>query len=93
MSEAGIGRENLSEEILSKKWEVCISQLLVKTGIGLSVGIVTSALIFKKKSWPIALSTGFGIGFAYADCQRTFNPAAIPGFKVVKPAEPNASLD
>ncbi|CAG8808325.1 26517_t:CDS:2, partial [Dentiscutata erythropus] len=65
-------------------WDLCISNLLVKTGIGLSVGIVVSALIFKKKSWPIAMSTGFGIGVSYAECQRTFNPTAIPGVKIIK---------
>ncbi|CAG8479384.1 7732_t:CDS:2 [Diversispora eburnea] len=61
-----------SEEILNKKWDLCISNLLVKTGIGL------------KKSWPIAMSTGFGIGVSYAECQRTFNPTAIPGVKIIK---------
>ncbi|CAG8727594.1 16571_t:CDS:2 [Gigaspora margarita] len=65
-------------------WDFCISNLLVKTGIGLSVGIVASALIFKRKSWPIALSTGFGIGVSYAECQKTFNPTAIPGVKIIK---------
>lgn len=38
----------------------------------------------KEKSWPIALSTGFGIGVSYAECQRTFNPTAIPGVKIIK---------
>ncbi|CAG8648420.1 6418_t:CDS:2 [Funneliformis caledonium] len=78
-------KKTSSEDILNKKWDLCLSNLLVKSGIGLSVGIVASALIFKKKSWPIAMSTGFGIGVAYADCQRTFNPTAIPGVKIIKP--------
>jgi len=77
--------ENLpSEQIINEKWDRCVSNFLIKTGVGLSVGIVASALIFKKKSWPIALSTGFGIGVAYADCQRTFKPTAIPGVRVIK---------
>ncbi|CAJ0825819.1 9338_t:CDS:10 [Entrophospora sp. SA101] len=68
-----------SENTLDEKWDHCLSNLLVKTGIGLGVGIVASALIFRKKSWPITLSTGFGAGVAYAECQRIFNPIALPG--------------
>ncbi|CAG8565330.1 9508_t:CDS:2 [Ambispora gerdemannii] len=80
-----VSEENIpSEEILNEKWDKCISNLLVKTGIGLSVGIIASALIFRKRTWPIAISTGFGIGVAYADCQRTFIPTAIPGVRIVK---------
>ena len=35
------------------------------------------------RTWPIALSTGFGLGSAYADCDRSFNPARISGTRVV----------
>ncbi|CAG8452479.1 7071_t:CDS:2 [Paraglomus brasilianum] len=73
-----------SEEILNEKWDLCISNFLVKSGIGLSVGIVASALLFKRRTWPMALTTGFGIGVAYADCQRTFNPIDLPGIRLVK---------
>ncbi|CAG8632307.1 708_t:CDS:2 [Ambispora leptoticha] len=80
-----VDKENIpSEEILNEKWDKCISNFLVKTGIGLSVGIIASALIFRKRTWPIAMSTGFGIGVAYADCQRTFVPTPIPGVRIVK---------
>lgn len=34
------------------------------------------------RTWPIALSTGFGIGAAYADCDRSFNPARVPGTRL-----------
>lgn len=39
------------------------------------------------RTWPIALSTGFGAGAAYADCDRSFNPARIPGTRVLSPPE------
>lgn len=35
------------------------------------------------RGWPIALSTGFGAGAAYADCDRSFNPARIPGTRII----------
>ncbi|ORZ17309.1 hypothetical protein BCR42DRAFT_414369 [Absidia repens] len=76
-----------SEELLSNKWDRVISNFVVKTGFGLSVGIVASALLFKKRTWPIAISTGWGFGVAYADAQRIFHPHHVPGveFKKEKP--------
>lgn len=35
------------------------------------------------RTWPIALSTGFGAGAAYADCDRSFNPARVPGTRII----------
>ncbi|KAI8582062.1 hypothetical protein K450DRAFT_228845 [Umbelopsis ramanniana AG] len=58
-----------SEDILAQKWDQTISNFVVKTGIGFSVGIVASALLFKKRTWPIAIATGWGFGVAYADAQ------------------------
>ncbi|KAF4613146.1 hypothetical protein D9613_010982 [Agrocybe pediades] len=43
------------------------------------------------RTWPIALSTGFGAGAAWADCDRSFNPARIPGTRIVSPSELSAS--
>ncbi|KAF9984176.1 hypothetical protein BGZ75_004253 [Mortierella antarctica] len=73
-----------SEDILSRKWDECISNVIVKSGIGLSVGIVASALLFKKRSWPISVSTGLGLGYALSQCERNFNPTLVP---VVKKAQ------
>ena len=39
------------------------------------------------KTWPITLSTGFGAGMAYADCDRSFNPARIQGVRVLTQEE------
>ncbi|CAO3695049.1 unnamed protein product [Rhizopus stolonifer] len=38
-----------SEEILAQKWDCTISNFVVKTGLGISIGIVASALLFKSK--------------------------------------------
>ncbi|KAF9583601.1 hypothetical protein BGW38_009077 [Lunasporangiospora selenospora] len=70
-----------SEDILNRKWDECISNVIVKSGIGLSVGIVASALVFKKRSWPIAVSTGLGLGYATSQCQANFNPRLVPVVK------------
>ncbi|KNE69777.1 hypothetical protein AMAG_20042 [Allomyces macrogynus ATCC 38327] len=55
-------------------WDRCLSNFLVKAGAATSVGIVTSVLLFRKKTWPVALAAGFGLGVAYEQCQRSFDP-------------------
>ncbi|KIK68317.1 hypothetical protein GYMLUDRAFT_256063 [Collybiopsis luxurians FD-317 M1] len=98
-----------SEDILGQKYDRCLADFLVKTGVGFSVGVVASVILFKKflflspkhsipiskldhsrktsgRTFPIALATGFGAGAAYADCDRSFNPARVPGTRII-PAE------
>jgi len=47
-------------------------------------GFVRISVVIIGRTWPMALTTGFGIGVAYADCQRTFNPIDLPGIRVIK---------
>lgn len=35
------------------------------------------------RAFPVWLGTGFGLGSAYTDCERSFNPVAVPGVRVV----------
>ncbi|KAJ3294873.1 DUF543-domain-containing protein [Rhizoclosmatium globosum] len=63
-----------SQEELSRKMDQCLSNTVISTGLGLSAGIVASVLFFKRKSWPIAFSTGVAVGIASNDCSRSFNP-------------------
>ncbi|PBK82404.1 DUF543-domain-containing protein, partial [Armillaria gallica] len=76
-----------SEDILGQKYDRCLADLLVKAGVGFSVGVVASVILFRRRTWPIALSTGFGAGAAYADCDRSFNPARIPGTRIITSKE------
>ncbi|KAJ4490315.1 hypothetical protein J3R30DRAFT_3361240 [Lentinula aciculospora] len=78
-----------SEDILGQKYDRCLADFLVKTGVGFSVGVVASVILFKRRTFPIALSTGFGAGAAYADCDRSFNPARVPGTRII-PVSPSA---
>ncbi|PWN49942.1 DUF543-domain-containing protein [Violaceomyces palustris] len=72
-----------SEDILSQKTDLCISNAIVKTGLGFSAGVVLSVLLFKRRAFPVWLGTGFGLGSGYTDCDRSFNPVAVPGVRVV----------
>ncbi|KAJ2889390.1 Mitochondrial inner membrane organizing system component [Coemansia aciculifera] len=64
-----------SEEIFDQ----ATANLLVKTGLGLSIGIVASALLFKRRMWPVTFFTGAGIGASYADAQRIFDSVSALG--------------
>ncbi|KAG2087921.1 hypothetical protein BD769DRAFT_294708 [Suillus cothurnatus] len=76
-----------SENIVSQKYDRCLADLLVKAGVGFSVGVVASVIAFRRRTWPIALSTGFGMGAAYADCDRSFNPARVSGTRIISQTE------
>ncbi|CAL1710105.1 unnamed protein product [Somion occarium] len=83
MSESSTPKPTSSESIVAQKYDRCLADLIVKAGVGFGAGVVASVILFKRRGWPIALSTGFGAGIAYADCDRSFNPARIPGVKIV----------
>ncbi|KAG6864270.1 hypothetical protein C0993_009135 [Termitomyces sp. T159_Od127] len=76
-----------SEDIIGQKYDRCLADFLVKAGVGFSAGVVASVIFFRRRTWPIALSTGFGAGAAYADCDHSFNPARISGTRIVSPSE------
>ncbi|GJJ14665.1 hypothetical protein Clacol_008931 [Clathrus columnatus] len=66
-----------SENIIVQKYDRCC------TGVGFGVGVVASVILFRRRAWPITLSTGFGLGAAYADCDRSFNPARLQGTRIL----------
>ncbi|TIB73333.1 hypothetical protein E3Q23_03053 [Wallemia mellicola] len=77
--------EESAENRIGNLSDKCIANFLVKSATGLGVGVLTSVILFKRRTWPIQLFTGFGAGYAYSDCNRLFNPLAIPGLKIQKP--------
>ncbi|KAF7199505.1 MICOS complex subunit MIC10 [Nothobranchius furzeri] len=60
----------MSEKELGKKWDRCLADGVIKLGTGLGLGIVFSVLFFKRRTWPISLGSGAGLGMAYANCQN-----------------------
>ncbi|XP_002126167.2 MICOS complex subunit Mic10-like [Ciona intestinalis] len=62
-----LGTENQYGEKVDK----CIVDLGIKTGSGVLVGGLFS-LLFKRKTWPITLGAGIGIGMSYTTCQNRF---------------------
>ncbi|XP_063227911.1 MICOS complex subunit Mic10-like [Bacillus rossius redtenbacheri] len=63
----------LSEDELGRKWDSCLHDTVLKLGGGLVVGGIFSLLFFRRKAWPIAMGSGFGLGMAYLNCERAVN--------------------
>ncbi|MBW0471811.1 hypothetical protein O181_011526 [Austropuccinia psidii MF-1] len=86
-------RVRSSEDILSEKTDVCIANAIVKTGIGFGGGVILSVIAFRRRAFPVWIGLGCGLGASYSDCQRTFNPAHLPGYKLLdsyNPSQPQA---
>ncbi|KAG6039671.1 Mitochondrial inner membrane organizing system component [Claviceps citrina] len=66
----------VSEALLNEKWDRCLSNLLVKSTIGLGFGIVFSVLLFKRRAFPAFIGAGFGAGRAYEECNMNLKIAA-----------------
>ncbi|KAF2468870.1 DUF543-domain-containing protein [Lindgomyces ingoldianus] len=78
----------MSEALLNEKWDRCLSSMLIRSGLGLSFGIVFSVLLFKRRAWPAYVGLGFGAGRAWEECDNSFKRAAVPskdGLRVIRP--------
>ncbi len=54
----------------SLQWDRCLSSMLIRSGLGLSFGIVFSVLLFKRRAWPATVGLGFGAGRAWEECDN-----------------------
>ncbi|KAI8931983.1 Mitochondrial inner membrane organizing system component [Plenodomus lindquistii] len=78
----------MSEALLNEKWDRCLSSMLIRSGLGVSFGVVFSVLLFKRRAWPAFVGLGFGAGRAWEECDNSFKRAAAPprdGLRVVRP--------
>ncbi|KAK4190379.1 hypothetical protein QBC35DRAFT_490188 [Podospora australis] len=66
----------VSEALLNEKWDRCLSNLIIKSTLGLGFGVVFSVLIFKRRAWPAFVGVGFGAGRAYEECNSSLKQAA-----------------
>jgi len=76
-----------SEAILAQKFDKCVADTLIKMGGGLVTGAVLSLVLFKRKSWPIAMGFGWGAGMGYSNCQTQLNNPYLVAAERVKVAQ------
>ncbi|KAI0165814.1 hypothetical protein GGR57DRAFT_448840 [Xylariaceae sp. FL1272] len=66
----------VSEALLEEKWDRCLSNMLIKSTLGLGFGVVFSVLLFKRRAWPAFVGVGFGAGRAYEECNWSLKQAS-----------------
>uniref|UniRef100_A0A182I1Y3 MICOS complex subunit MIC10 n=1 Tax=Anopheles arabiensis TaxID=7173 RepID=A0A182I1Y3_ANOAR len=64
-----------AEDQYGRKVDRCLSDTLLKFGGGMILGSVFSLVFFKRRAWPIIMGSGFGVGVAYNNCERSLNSA------------------
>ncbi|KAM3185045.1 hypothetical protein ACTXT7_007145 [Hymenolepis weldensis] len=78
-----------SEDVVGKKVDRCISDVLIKTGAGVSVGIIVSVLFAKRRPWPLIFGTGFGLGMGVSNCNSEFKqPLPLQSHIIVAQEKP-----
>lgn len=74
--------KTIDRSLLNDKWDIVLSNILVKVGMGFGVGVITSVLFFKKRTFPVWLGIGFGLGRGYSEGDAIFRSTA--GLRAVK---------
>ncbi|XP_054585439.1 MICOS complex subunit MIC10-like [Eptesicus fuscus] len=72
---------------LSRTWDRCLADAVVKIGTGFGLGLVFSLTFFKRRIWPVAFGSGMGWGMAYPNCQCGFQAPYLLHGKYVKEQE------
>ncbi|CDK26901.1 unnamed protein product [Kuraishia capsulata CBS 1993] len=70
-----------SKSLLNDKWDVVLSNTIVKTGLGFCGGVILSALL-KRRTFPVWLGIGFGLGRGYSEGDAIFRSSA--GLREIK---------
>ena len=71
-----------SQNLLNDKWDVVLSNTLIKTVLGFGGGVLASILFFKRRAFPVWLGVGFGLGRGYAEGDAIFR--SNHGLRTVK---------
>lgn len=74
--------KTIDRSLLNDKWDIVLSNMLVKVGMGFGVGVITSVLFFKRRTFPVWLGVGFGLGRGYSEGDAIFRSTA--GIRAVK---------
>jgi len=62
----------MSDELINKKWEICVNNMFKKTALSFATGVLLSVFFFRKRAGVVWFSTGVGMGIAYNQCQLEF---------------------
>ena len=54
------------------QWDVVLSNTMIKTALGFGGGVLASVLFFKRRSFPVWVGVGFGLGRGYSEGDAIF---------------------
>ncbi|KAK7206280.1 hypothetical protein BZA70DRAFT_276210 [Myxozyma melibiosi] len=83
MSSVATIKKTPSEQLLNDKWDVVISNAVVKTALGFGFGVGFSVLFFKRRAFPVWLGIGFGAGRGWSEGDAIFR-GGDAGVRIVK---------
>lgn len=46
--------------------------MIVRSGVGISFGVLFSVFLFKRRTWPVWMGAGFGAGRAWEEADGMF---------------------
>lgn len=72
-----------SANLLNDKWDIVLSNTVVKTGLGVGAGVLASVLLFKRRAFPVWIGAGFGLGRGYSEGDAVFRSSSV-GVRDVK---------
>lgn len=61
-----------SKDLLNDKWDIALSNALIKAGLGFGGGVLASIILFKRRSFPVWIGVGFGFGRGYSEGDAIF---------------------
>ncbi|OWB58094.1 hypothetical protein B5S28_g4087 [[Candida] boidinii] len=70
-----------SSTLIDSKWDLVLSNAIVKTGLGFGAGVLASVLVFRRRSFPVWIGVGFGLGRAYAEGDSIFRSSGLREIK------------
>lgn len=59
-----------SEDLHSRAFDRFVSNCFIKTGYGLLVGAVFSLTIMRRRTFPLYLGSGVGLGYSLSDYNK-----------------------
>uniref|UniRef100_A0A914NQR4 MICOS complex subunit MIC10 n=1 Tax=Meloidogyne incognita TaxID=6306 RepID=A0A914NQR4_MELIC len=61
----------ISEDVFGHKLDYCMADSVIKIASGAALGTIVSLVFSRaKKTWPIWLGTGIGIGMGWSNCKH-----------------------
>lgn len=73
---------SLIESYTNYQWDLVLSNGLIKTAMGFGGGVLASIVFFKRRSFPVWIGVGFGLGRGYSEGDAIFRANNTYGLRL-----------